>query len=363
MRILPSALLWLLPIALGADESAPHIAPAPDSLAYVLPLAPEGFAGSSINVVAGVQNTLFTSGRVQYVTFYAGDGTLTLGRRELDEEAWSIVRTPHRGNVHDAHNNAALAIDGDGYLHVAWDHHASMLSYARGVASGSLTLGSKQPMTGTLEGSVTYPQFLRLPDGDLLFFYRDGRSGRGNLVLNRYTTHTRTWSRVHASLIDGEGARSAYTAATVDRQGVLHLAWNWRDSADVASNHDLCYARSADGGANWATASGKPLAVPFTASTADYALRIPSGRSLMNPPSIAADASGRPLIANYWCLEGSEVPQYHVVWHDEAKWRTTQVTHRATPFVLAGTSTKRPPLSRSVRVLAARLRDIRVVNA
>ena len=41
-------------------------------------------------------------------------------------------------------------------------------------------------MTGKDEDDVTYPEFYRMPDGDLLFAYRSGASGRGNLVLNRY---------------------------------------------------------------------------------------------------------------------------------------------------------------------------------
>jgi hypothetical protein len=74
----------------------------------------------------------------------------------------------------------------------------------------------------------------------------------------------------------------------------LHLAWNWRDTPDVATNHDLCYARSDDGGETWTTSAGAPLALPVTAATAEYAARIPRNRNLMNPPSIAADQDGRP---------------------------------------------------------------------
>lgn len=311
-------------------------------------ISPDAFAGSSVNVVAGLQNTLFTHGETQFASFYASDGALVLGRRELPAGPWASQRTHYRADVNDAHRTAAIAVDGQGILHVAWDHHNNPLNYARGVAAASLELGPREPMTGRHEDRVTYPQFLRLPDGDLLFFYRDGRSGRGNLVLNRYTVRTRTWTQLHASLIDGEGQRSAYPAMTIDAHGVLHLGWVWRESPDVATNHDLCYARSADGGVSWTTSTGAPLAVPFTAATAEYALRLPEGRSLMNPPALAADSAGRPILANYWCPEGSDIPQYHVVHHDGSRWRTLQVTRRTTPFTLGGTGTRRPPISRSV---------------
>ena len=38
-----------------------------------------------------------------------------------------------------------------------------------------------------------------LPDGDLLFLFREGSSGNGDTFLNRYDTATRTWDNVHRS--------------------------------------------------------------------------------------------------------------------------------------------------------------------
>jgi rhamnogalacturonyl hydrolase YesR len=303
-----------------------------------------------VNVVAGLQNALVTEKGVQYAAFYAADATLVLARREVGSDAWTTVRTGLRGTVADAHATAAIAVDGDGVLHVAWDHHGGPLNYRRGTAPGALTLGPAEAMTGRHEDRVTYPSFLRLPDGGLLFLYRDGASGRGDLVLHRYDVGTRRWSPVQARLVDGEGKRSPYASAVLDRQGVLHLAWVWRDSPDVATNHDLCYARSKDGGVTWTTADGAPLALPLRAANAEYALRIPGGRSLMNPPSLAVDEDGQPYLADYWAPEGSDVPQYHLVHHDGTAWQTHAVTARTTPFALAGTGTRRPPLSRAALV-------------
>ena len=322
----------------------------PAGTARILPIAGDGFAGSSVNVLANSQHTLFTHRRTQFAAFYAADGTLVLARRTIGSDTWETHRTAHRGRVADAHNTVALVVDGSGTLHVAWDHHGDPLNYARSTAPGSLELGPREPMTGQLEARVTYPAFLRLPDGDLLFAYRDGASGRGNLVLNRYATAERRWTQVHANLIDGENVRSAYPSLHVDGHGALHLAWVWRESADVATNHDIAYARSTDGGKTWTSARGSPLTVPMTLASADYALRVGQNRSLMNPPTVTAGRDGRPLIANYWAPEGSDIPQYHVLRFDGTSWSATQVTRRTTPFLLAGTQTKRPPLSRAVLV-------------
>lgn len=331
----------------GAVTDGPLIAA---GTARLLPIASDGWAGSSVNVLAGLQHNLITHGSTQYAAFYAQDATLVLAQRTIGSDLWTSVRTPFRGRVADAHNTVVIAVDGEGVLHVAWDHHGNALNYARGIAPGSLELGERQPMTGSREERVTYPSFLLLPDGDLLCLYRDGVSGRGDLVLNRYDIATRTWSQVQSNLIDGEGRRSAYASALVDAEGGLHLAWVWRDSPDVATNHDLAYARSHDGGVTWTSVRGAPLRLPLTADHADYALRIGTGRSLMNPPSLAVDEDGNPYLANYWCPADSEIPQYHLVHHDGTDWRVQQVTQRTTPFTLSGAATKRPPLSRAVLV-------------
>ncbi|MFZ5494698.1 MAG: BNR repeat-containing protein [Verrucomicrobiota bacterium] len=336
-----------LPSLLCAAELAPA------GGARLLKIADDAFAGSSVNVLANSQHTLLTHGDTQYAAFYAADSTVVLAKRALRGDTWTAHRTGFRGRTADAHDSIALGVDGDGFLHVAWDHHNNPLNYARSTAPGSLELGPREAMTGAHEDRVTYPAFLPLPGGDLLFFHRDGGSGRGNLVLNRYDTRARRWAQVHASLIDGEGARSAYPAYTVDPQGTLHLAWVWRATPDVATNQDLAYARSADGGVTWTAADGRPLAVPFTAANADYALRVGPNRSLMNPPSLAADAEGRPLIANYWTPAGSDIPQFHVLRHTGNAWRVTQVTARTTPFTLAGGGTKNPPISRAVLAVRA----------
>jgi hypothetical protein len=202
-------------------------------------------------------------------------------------------------------------------------------------------------MTGEHETSVTYPQFFRLADGDLLFLYRDGASGRGLLILNRFTATTAKWTAVQPNLIDGEGKRSLYWSMTVDNKGGRHIACNWRESPDVASNHDLCYARSVDGGRTWPRSDGAPLALPITAATAENAARIPINSNLMNPPSVVADNRGHPLIVSYWSRNKEGAPQFQIGRHDGKSWQTIAGPSRNGFFPLAGPGTKNPPISRA----------------
>lgn len=354
-----SSLCLLSNLISGAE--AEERLPVPAEAVRILPIAGNGWAGSSVNVSAGLQNTLISGGEFQYAAFYDQEGSLVLSRRKIGTDVWESSRTKFSANVADAHNTVAITLDGDGYLHAAWGHHGDPLNYAQGKEPGSLDLEKVESMTGKHEEQVTYPRFLQLPDGDLYFSYRDGQSGRGNLVLNRYDLENRTWEQVQSVLISGEGERSSYEAIAVGPGGDLHISWVWRDSPDVATNHDICYARSSDGGQTWTNADGDTLSVPLTKSGVKPVVEIDQNRSLMNPPSITVDRNGRPYIANYWIPDESENPQYHLLHHNGTKWQQQQVTKRNSAFTLQGTATRRPPISRSIIFTQKRWRKSREV--
>lgn len=213
----------------------------------LVPVAP-GWTNNSVNATVFRKNSVVSRYPIQMIAYYNPEGDMCLAKRTLGETAWIVQQTPYKGNVNDAHNSISIMLDGKGYLHVSWDHHGNALRYAVSKEPYSLELGENIPMTGLRETGVTYPEFYNMPNGDLLFLYRDGESGKGNLVLNRYELASATWTQVQQNLISGEGKRNAYWQACVDDKGVIHLSWVWRETPDVASNHDLCYARSLDGG-------------------------------------------------------------------------------------------------------------------
>lgn len=304
-----------------------------------------GWAKNSVNTVVFRKNSLVNFRHWQYIAYYNKDGFVVLGKRKLNSVKWELRQTQYKGNTADAHNAISIMVDGDGFLHMAWDHHNTALHYVQSSKPGSLELSNEMPMTGKQENNVSYPEFYRMPDGDLVFFYRDGGSGKGNLVVNRYDRKTKTWTQLHTNLVDGEGRRNAYWQACVDARGMIHLSWVWRESANVKSNHDMAYARSKDGGRTWEKWSGEAYRLPINAKTAEYAVRIPEGSELMNQTSMTVDEKGHPIIATYWKEEGG-VPQYRVIYRTANGWQTEVVGHRTTPFTLAGLGTKRTPIAR-----------------
>lgn len=333
-------ILLLMPLALMARGISVNTVPVDTA-----------YAATSVNVAVFRANSVVTSGGRQYIAYYDRDGYVTIARRELDSLRWEIERSPYRGRVEDAHNVISIMVDGNDVLHASFDHHGDSLRYCRAIAPGSLTLGPLEQMTGSLEQDVTYPEFYRLDDGNLLFVYRSGASGRGNLVMNRYDTATGRWTRLHDTLIDGENERNAYWQLCVDPAGTIHLSWVWRETWMVETNHDLCYACSHDGGLTWQRSDGTPYSLPISISTAEIAWSIPQSSELINQTSMSTDNLGNPYIATYWREDGDTVPQYRLVWHDGTTWRQRAVSRRTTPFSLAGGGTKMIPISRPRMVI------------
>lgn len=306
----------------------------------------DGYCRTSVNTAVFRGSSVVSHDDSQYVAYYDPSGYVTLAKRKLGDDVWIVSRTRYKGNVKDGHNVISMGVDGDGVVHVSFDHHGDPLRYCRGIAPGSLELGPLEPMTGLDEDDVTYPEFYSMPDGDLLFAYRSGASGRGNLVLNRYSVADKEWRRVQDVLVDGENERNAYWQLFVDPGGKIHLSWVWRETWLVETNHDLCYAISEDGGRTWRRSDGRQYELPITLATAEIAWRIPQKSELINQTSMTADKDGHPYIATYWRDASSETPQYRLVWHDGRRWRMEQVGERSEPFSLAGGGTKMIPISR-----------------
>lgn len=304
-----------------------------------------GWARNTINTTIFRKNSLVTFKDYQFIAFYNDNKYVVLAKRKLNDNYWQLQQTPFTGDVSDAHRSISIMVDGEGYLHLSWDHHNNILHYAKSVAPLSLEM-KEANMTGKHENSLTYPEFYKMPDGDLLFIYRDGGSGRGNLVLNKYDMGIHKWSQLHSNLIDGEGKRNAYWQAFVDVKGTIHLSWVWLETPDVATNHDMCYACSKDGGITWEKSSGEKYTLPINARTAEYALHIPQQHELINQTSMYADAKGNPYIATYWREDNTRVPQYHVIYKHNNTWKVQNTSFRTTPFSLSGAGTKRIPISR-----------------
>lgn len=299
---------------------------------------------------------LLTHGDRQYVAFYAADRHLTVAARRLGSVAWEFFRLPGEqaepprygtGQTSavvgwDSHNSIAMAIDSAGHLHLAGNMHCNPLTYWRTREPGEIaSFEQVKQMVGRDEDRCTYPVFLTLADGRLVFQYRSGRSGAGSTFLNVYDVESRSWRRlVDGPLFDGETKRNAYPLAPVaGPDGMFHLTWVWRESPDAAANHDLSYAQSRDL-AHWEDAAGQPLALPIRLATEGVIVDpVPVNGGILNGTGhIGFDSQKRPMLA-YYKYDAAGHSQAYVARWEGSRWNIVQLSDWDRRFELAGGGT------------------------
>lgn len=287
-----------------------------------------------------VSYALVTERDHQFVAYYDADRQITVAGRRLGEAEWTRhhpagVYLPGRNRFSnvtewDSHNYLALALDKDGYLHLSGNLHNDPLIYYRSSRPFDVTsLERLDRMTGEREHNTTYPVFFKTSVGDLLFRYRDGSSGNGADIYNRYDTATRTWRNILSTpLLDGQGQRNAYAMNPVlGPDGHFHLLWMWRDTPDAATNHTLSYARSIDF-VNWEKSDGTPLPLPITFATAEVVDPVPPRQGMINMTfNLGFDARNRPVAVYHRYDEAGKSQVYAArPAPDSPRWLITQIS-------------------------------------
>ena len=307
---------WFLWIALasgwvGAAEQRPL--PIVD-VASVWSAHPVGFA-------------LLTAGQRQWIAFYDAERRMTVGVRSLNESHWQLVRLDSTLGW-DSHNYVTMAMDSTGQIHISGNMHCNPLVYFRTTRPGDVASFQRVPaMIGQNEQRCTYPRFLHGAQGELIFSYRDGRSGNGDQYWNVYDPSTETWRRLlDAPLFAGNGKMNAYfVGPEQDKAGVFHIGWVWRNSPDCSTNHDLCYARSKDL-VHWETSEGRPLTLPMTLATAEIVDPVPPGGGIINGNlRIGFDAQGR-IILSYHKHDANGKTQLCNARREASGWKIYQTS-------------------------------------
>ncbi|MEE6282514.1 BNR repeat-containing protein [Georgenia sp. MJ170] len=277
-----------------------------------------------------VGQALLTDGEDQYVGYYDENRELTVAHRTTDSAEWTHERLGSQ-TAWDSHNYITMATDPAGNLHVTGNMHNVPLLYWRTTTPGDVTsLERVENMADPqLEGRVTYPVFLELEDGTVIFRYREGGSGNGIDIYNEYDAETQTWQGLlDTPVLDGEGERNAYAAKPVlGPDGNYHMVWVWRETPIASSTHTVSYARSADL-VNWETSRGEPMPLPITLGTSDVVDPVePEGGSINNNVQVGFDAAGAPVVAFHKYDDGGNTQVYVARPDDSAAgWQTVQLS-------------------------------------
>lgn len=250
----------------------------------------------SNNNVVWDQEKVISYGNFQYIGYWSEKNNLTIARRNINNDQAQVVDLGYTRTNTDGHRNICLGISAaDGRLHISYDHIVNDLRYRRTVPGfvtnppAEMSLSDFLPqesMTGFHEKAITYPKFIHMRDGTLLFtWYSRGndpsREKDGLSCLNRYDARAGSW--LHTGIIvDGDigtggvfggepatspcyqspGRIAYFNYIVVDEMNRIHLSWIFREQSEVSTsgNHDLYYAYSDDYGATWKNEDGETIA-------------------------------------------------------------------------------------------------------
>lgn len=263
----------------------------------------------------------------QFIAFYDADRVMTVGDRKLPDTTWEFVKLPQKTKW-DSHNYIAMTIDDDDCLHISGNMHCAPLVYFRSERPMDIkSLKQLEHMTGEREARCTYPAFMRGPNKELIFTYRDGNSGNGCQLYNVYDHASKTWKRLlDTPLTDGKGVSNAYIDGPVKGpDGFFHMAWVWRDTGDCRMNHDLSYARSRDL-KHWETSTGTAVKLPMTIETCEIVDPVPVKAGLINGDVVLGFDSQKRTIISYHKYDENGKSQIYQARLEDGKWKITQTT-------------------------------------
>lgn len=243
-----------------------------------------------------------------YVAYYDIEHCITVASRPLEGGTWQISRptgewlADKKRFMHqtefDSHNYLTLAMDSDGYIHLSGNMHKDKLVWFRSENKRDIHSLSQKTMLGEREESTTYPLFFYGQRGELFFRYRDGESGNGSDIYNRWNEMEQRWQRLlEQPLLSGMGLMNAYALLPQwgpDNQ--WHMIWMWRDTPHCETCHDLSYACSPDL-INWFTHDGRAIPLPITLHTGDVIDPAPINHGLINmSQNLGFDSQGKVLV-------------------------------------------------------------------
>jgi hypothetical protein len=271
---------------------------------------------------------LVTRGNHQCVAYYDEERRMTVAIRTLDSNEWDYYAIPDTPNLGwSSHKDIALEFDDEGYLHVSGNMHGTPMIYF--ISTKPYDIHSLKRVDvlvdAATEKKVTYPTFTRGVNGEFIYHYRDGSSGKGNTVYNVYDKKTKTFSRLlDTPLIDGEGKRSVYGGFVKGPDGWFHYVWKWRDTPDAISNHDISYARSKDI-LNWETYKGKPITLPITYETEGVIVDPIKVNTGFEGGGIGFDSKKRPILS-YVKFDKDGNTQVYNTRLEKGRWKIYQTS-------------------------------------
>ncbi|HCH7884055.1 TPA: BNR-4 repeat-containing protein [Raoultella ornithinolytica] len=279
------------------------------------------------NAAAYIQDNVVAAGDYIYAVGTQEGKTPVILQKNVMTGVWSkfdLSTVP--GNplasptADDSHNVYSLGVTKDGYLLISGNMHVNACRCI--ISTNPHDVSSWQAITYTDSECVTYPRFVKYPDGTTQAFWREGLSSSGLYYSATFNDTTRLFG-TKRQVIQTDLTVNAYEQRLgIDRFGRLHLCFGLRESGAVAdSNRGLFYARSSDKGATWTNATGSAnYPLPLTETNSEKIADIPLFTGYVNQCGGACDFSGRYHTA-IWQNDENNLTQIMHIWFDGSVWQ------------------------------------------
>jgi hypothetical protein len=198
-------------------------------------------------------------------TFFVYGGTTAAAERHLlimasyyDHERDRVPRPTivhDKQGVNDPHDNAALAIDADGYLWI-------FISGRARARPGFLYRSSKPYDIDNFDRidqrEMTYPQPKYFPGHGFVYLFTKYTAGRE--LYWQASLDGRTWEPEQKLV--GFGGHYQVSGSTADGR-IIGTAFMWHPNGNVDARTNLYYLQTRDYGKTWTTISGGPITPPL----------------------------------------------------------------------------------------------------
>lgn len=260
-----------------------------------------------------------------------GQGRPVIDAYDIKKKTWiGPVRASDFGLGRDTHGNPSITIDSKGHLHVFFGCHGSEMKHVRSTVPYDISRWKEMPAPTP---RATYPQTMRMADGNIYLFYRAG-------------VHPDPWS-LRISKDDGESWSKPEPIIEMRRDfpdkkacsynafvpgadyKTVHCFWVYKDDDprrnkrkyqgmhEAVYRYNMYYAkRTAEG--QWIAADGTPMSdLPVNKTFCDeHAMILNSGEEFTAPTRIVIDEDDTPYFhirqgVIDWKLSKVIVPYYY----------------------------------------------------
>ncbi|MBZ6431307.1 MAG: BNR repeat-containing protein [Acinetobacter pittii] len=240
-------------------------------------------------------------------------------------------------NVQDGHNNFSIGVTKDGYILVSGNHHNNTCRCV--ISQNPHDIQSWSKISFSSSTAITYPRFLRYPDGTTQAFWREGSSGDGSYFTATFDDVNKVFN-AKTKLIDQASSvvSSPYEQSIgIGDDGSLHLCWGYRaQSSSANTNFGMFYAKSIDKGLTWTSASGaNTYALPLNDVNSERIFTANQGSGYVNQNGGCCDLNSRyhTVITQY---DSNDKTQICHIWFDGSIWRNELVSDFTFKYDLSG---------------------------